>query len=130
MRTPIVLLALALTVPAVHADTRRNLFAYVEDETRPPQKKTAAAVIAQPIAIQAPATGVDVVEEQLTTFEFPFRYAGSFGPDANPIAVLIGDGVLTVRAGDTIGGAFVVRRVGLESLLISRGEIVRRFPLN
>lgn len=46
-----------------------------------------------------------------------FKFIGSFGPKEHPIAVVQqGDQVLNVRAGDTLFGKFILRKVGYESI--------------
>jgi hypothetical protein len=49
--------------------------------------------------------------------EVTFKFLGSFGPKDHPIAVIQqGDDVFNARAGDTLFGKFVVRKVGYESI--------------
>jgi hypothetical protein len=49
--------------------------------------------------------------------EVSFKFLGSFGPKDQPIAVIQqGDEVFNARAGDTLFGKFVIRRVGYESI--------------
>jgi len=49
--------------------------------------------------------------------EITFKFIGSFGPREHPIAVVQqGDQVLNVRAGDTLFGKFVLKKVGYESI--------------
>ncbi len=46
-----------------------------------------------------------------------FKFLGSFGPKEHPIAVIqLGDEVFNARAGDTLFGKFVLRKVGYESI--------------
>ena len=46
-----------------------------------------------------------------------FKFLGSFGPKDNPIAVIQqGDEIFNARAGDTLFGKFVLRKVGYESI--------------
>ncbi len=46
-----------------------------------------------------------------------FKFLGSFGPKENPIAVIQqGDEIFNARAGDTLFGKFVLRKVGYESI--------------
>jgi len=46
-----------------------------------------------------------------------FKYLGSFGPKEHPIAVVQqNDQILNVRAGDTLFGKFIVKKVGYESI--------------
>ncbi len=49
--------------------------------------------------------------------EIGFKFIGSFGPKEHPIAVVQqGDQVLNGRAGDTLFGKFILRKVGYESI--------------
>ena len=49
--------------------------------------------------------------------EVTFKFVGSFGPKDHPIAVIQqGDEVFNARAGDTLFGKFVLRKVGYESI--------------
>ncbi len=49
--------------------------------------------------------------------EISFKFVGSFGPKDHPIAVIQqGDEVFNARAGDTLFGKFVLRKVGYESI--------------
>jgi len=49
--------------------------------------------------------------------EISFKFLGSFGPKDHPIAVIQqGDDVFNARAGDTLFGKFVLRKVGYESI--------------
>jgi hypothetical protein len=49
--------------------------------------------------------------------EVAFKFIGSFGPRENPIAVIQqGETVLNARAGDTLFGKFVLKKVGYESI--------------
>ena len=49
--------------------------------------------------------------------EVTFKFLGSFGPKDHPIAVIQqGDEVFNARAGDTLFGKFVLRKVGYESI--------------
>ena len=49
--------------------------------------------------------------------DITFKFLGSFGPKERPIAVIQqGDEVFNARAGDTLFGKFVLRKVGYESI--------------
>lgn len=117
----ILLLALVLT-------GQRNIFKYVEDPPRPPKKKPAAAVVAPPVVVPIPQP-VAVVRPEPPTFEFPYRYIGSFGPETNLIAVFAGDDIVTARVGDSFGDAFVVRDIAFGGVIVSRGDILKTVPL-
>ena len=49
--------------------------------------------------------------------EISFKFLGTFGPKEHPIAVVQqGDQIFNARAGDTLFGKFVLRKVGYESI--------------
>lgn len=51
---------------------------------------------------------------------FGYRYIGTFGNSANPIATFSqGEEVINARVGDVIGGKFILRGIGIESVEIS-----------
>jgi hypothetical protein len=107
--------------------TGRNLFKYVEAPPRPPKKKPAAAVVVAPppVVVVEP----ERVPPPPATFDFPYRYIGSFGPEGNLIAVFVGDDVVTARAGDSFGDAFVVREITITGVVVSRGALLRNVAL-
>jgi hypothetical protein len=50
---------------------------------------------------------------------FDFKYIGTFGGTANPIATFTRNGeIVNVHAGDTIDGKFILRSIGIESVEI------------
>lgn len=50
---------------------------------------------------------------------FSFKYIGTFGPTANPIATFSGNGeIINVRVGETFDGKFILRSIGIESVEI------------
>lgn len=50
---------------------------------------------------------------------FDYRYIGTFGSQANPIATFNRSGeIVNVRVGDTIDGKFILRSIGIESVEI------------
>ena len=50
---------------------------------------------------------------------FTYKYIGTFGSTANPIATFNGNGqIINVRVGDVIDGKFVLRGIGIESVEI------------
>ena len=50
---------------------------------------------------------------------FPYKYIGTFGSAANPIAAFSGSGeIVNARVGDVIGGRFILRNIGIESVEI------------
>jgi hypothetical protein len=49
--------------------------------------------------------------------DIAFKFLGTFGPKEHPIAVVQqGDQVMNVRAGDTLFGKFILKKVGYESI--------------
>lgn len=48
---------------------------------------------------------------------FPYTYIGSFGPAGQQLAAFSKDGeIVNVRPGQTFGGQFILRRIGVESV--------------
>lgn len=48
---------------------------------------------------------------------FPYTYIGSFGPQGQQLAAFSRDGeIVNVRPGQTFGGKFILRRIGVESV--------------
>jgi len=48
---------------------------------------------------------------------FTYKYIGTFGSAANPIATFSGNGeIINVRVGETIDGKFVLKNIGIESV--------------
>ena len=92
---------------------RRNLFAFAQV----PQPQPGKVVVMPP-----PATVSMIAMPQRIRHEpeFPYHYIGRFGPEENPIAVFVADGdVLNVRVGESIGGAFRLNKIGIESAEVS-----------
>lgn len=51
--------------------------------------------------------------------QFPYRFIGTFGNPASPIATFSGnDEIVNVRVGETIDGKFILRSIGIESVEI------------
>lgn len=51
--------------------------------------------------------------------QFTYKYIGTFGPAANPIATFNGNGeIVNVRIGETFDGKFILRSIGIESVEI------------
>jgi len=52
--------------------------------------------------------------------QFPYKYIGTFGPAANPIATFTNNGeIVNVRTGDTFDGKFILKTIGIESVEIA-----------
>jgi hypothetical protein len=50
---------------------------------------------------------------------FPYKYIGTFGTQANPIATFSGEGeLINARIGDVIANKFILRSIGIESVEI------------
>jgi hypothetical protein len=48
--------------------------------------------------------------------QFNYKYIGTFGPPANPIATFAREGeIVNARVGDTFDGKFILRGIGIES---------------
>lgn len=48
---------------------------------------------------------------------FTYKYIGTFGSSANPIATFSGNGeIINVRVGETIDGKFILKSIGIESV--------------
>ena len=48
---------------------------------------------------------------------FTYKYIGTFGSAANPIATFSGNGeIINVRVGETIDGKFILKSIGIESV--------------
>ena len=46
-----------------------------------------------------------------------YKYIGTFGSAANPIATFSGNGeIINVRVGETIDGKFILKSIGIESV--------------
>jgi hypothetical protein len=51
--------------------------------------------------------------------QFTYKYIGTFGTAANPIATFTGNGeIVNVRVNETFGGKFILRSIGIESVEI------------
>ena len=49
--------------------------------------------------------------------DIAFKFLGTFGPKDHPIAVVLaGEQIMNVRAGDTLLGKFILKKVGYESI--------------
>lgn len=101
-------------------EARRNLFAYVE----PPRPRAMASAFVPP-PVQPPAVveatppppAPQPAEPALPAFGY--RCIGRLGPDSAPLAAFANDGgVVVARAGERIGDAFVLREIGMESVVI------------
>lgn len=66
--------------------------------------------------------------------QFTYRYIGTFGTGSNPIAAFAAEGeIVNARIGDVIGGKFVLRSIGIESVEIGfvgfPADETQRIPL-
>ncbi|HEX8170511.1 MAG TPA: hypothetical protein VF824_08225 [Thermoanaerobaculia bacterium] len=106
----------------------RNLFAYREAPPVEPVR-----IVREPVAAEPPpAAIVDTLSPRPPEAPlFPYRFVGTFGPDADPIAVFTGDGaVVTARRGQRIGGAFAVREVGRGRVEIESADGIESLRLD
>jgi hypothetical protein len=98
--------------------SHRNIFTF---DDPPPVHETAVTriVITRQRVTIAPPTPV-AHNDVPTPPAFPWHCIGRFGPDNAPFVALTNDAhdVLNARAGETIGGQFIVRSIGLESIEI------------
>jgi hypothetical protein len=65
---------------------------------------------------------------------FPYKYIGSFGTPSRPIAAFSsGEEIVNVRLGETFGGRFILRNIGIESVDIGYvgfpPEVRKRIPV-
>ena len=97
---------------AYGAASERNVFAYDDPPPVVAQPEPVPVVVApEPV----PVIAEPVAPEPPRPPAFPYRVLGRVGP----FAVLTRDGEITnVKAGDTIGGEFVLRSIGAESVEI------------
>ncbi|HEX4439044.1 MAG TPA: hypothetical protein VH854_03175 [Thermoanaerobaculia bacterium] len=98
------------------ADTGRNLFGLTEPTKVPPPTPTPRPPMAGDFAFIGPLPPPPPTPTPHPP-EVTFKFIGSFGPRENPIAVIQqGETVLNARAGDTLFGKFVLKKVGYESV--------------
>src|SRR5258708_32922207 len=103
--------------PGGSSAARRNVFAYPEPAPIVPVPKHEPPT-------QPPVTTTIVVtdtgEREKKDFPFPYRYIGRFGPENAQLAAFVADGQSTVvRTGEVLGGKFLVRAIGIESVEVS-----------
>ena len=98
-------------------DTERDLFGLPREPTKPPPPTPTPR---PPMAGDAGFIGPLPPPPPTPTPHPPevtFKFIGSFGPKDSPIAVIQqGDQTFNARAGDTLFGKFVLRKVGYESI--------------
>jgi hypothetical protein len=106
------------------ARSTRNLFAYLEPELPRAQP---AVFHPPPEIVVAPVTAPPPQVEERPRLRFTHRYIGRFGPENRPIAAFARDGtIVTVKIGDRIDEHFVLRSVGVESVVVEasvNGEV-------
>lgn len=104
--------------PATPFEVGRDLFRYAQPPA-PPPPTAEERERARELAESRSRAREDAERARIPQApEIPYRYLGSFGPDGRRIAVFDDGGVaiLNVLEGETFGGRFVVRRIGLESV--------------
>lgn len=102
---------------ALSLGAHRNLFTF--NDTPPPVPHVVHhTVIAPPQITIAPSAQQPQAEAAPAPPALPYRCIGRFGPDSAPFIALANDDheVINVRAGETVGGRFIVRSIGLESV--------------
>ncbi|MEA2569604.1 MAG: hypothetical protein QOI24_1605 [Acidobacteriota bacterium] len=103
---------------AASAAPHRNIFTFDDPPVvhAAPVRRTVITQQPEKVAFQAPVTHNDVP----TPPTFPWHCIGRFGPDNAPFVALANDAheVLNARGGETVGGQFIVRSIGVESVEI------------
>jgi hypothetical protein len=66
--------------------------------------------------------------------DFPYKFIGSLGRSDNPIAAFSGNGeIINVRVGDTIDNKWILRGIGVESVVIGfvgfPNDVTKRVPV-
>ncbi len=98
------------------ADTGRDLFDLREPTRRPPPTPTPAPPAPGDVRFVGPLPPPPPTPTPAPP-EVTFKFLGTFGAKDHPIAVVqLGDQIFNARAGDTLFGKFVLRRVGYESI--------------
>jgi hypothetical protein len=103
--------------PGGSSAARRNVFAY-------PAPARAVVVPKEAVISQPPVTTTiahtDTSVPEKKDFTFPYRYIGRFGPENGQLAAFVADGQATVvKTGEVLGGKFLVRAIGIESVEVS-----------
>lgn len=109
----------------------RDVFRFGERASRPPAaaRPEPPVVLPQPVII-AERDAPRPAGETPAPLLFPYAYIGRFGPDANPIAVFSRDGeIVNARVGETIGGTWTLREIGMESVVVRTNENDQRIGL-
>ena len=98
------------------ADTGRDLFGITEPTRRPPPTPTPAPLVPGDTRFVGPPAPPGPTPTPKPP-DITFKFLGTFGPRDHPIAVIQqGEQVFNARAGDTLFGKFVLRKVGYESI--------------
>ena len=96
---------------------RRNVFAYPEPARAVVVPKN-EVITKPPVATTIAQT--DTSGQEKKDFTFPYRYIGRFGPENAQLAAFVADGQATVvKTGEVLGGKFLVRAIGIESVEVS-----------
>ena len=95
----------------------RNIFAFEEPPAVHPAPVKRIAIAQRPAVVVAlqPAAHND---GPVPPPAFPWHCIGRFGPDKAPFVALANDEhqIVNARAGEAIGGQFVIRSIGVESV--------------
>ena len=98
------------------ADPGRDLFDLAEPTRRPVPTPTPAPPAPGDVRFVGPLPPPPPTPTPKPP-EITFKFIGTFGPKERPIAVILqGDQVVNARAGDTLFGKFILRKVGYESI--------------
>jgi len=98
------------------ADSSRDLFGLAEPTKRPVPTATPAPPPPGDVRFIGPLPPPPPTPTPRPP-DIAFKFLGTFGPKDHPIAVVqSGDQVMNVRAGDTLFGKFILKKVGYESI--------------
>jgi hypothetical protein len=102
--------------PSGAADAKRDLFKFREPPPPPPKPRPPAYTPPGSSAFIGPLPPPPPPPPP-TPPAIPFQFTGTLGPAREPIAVLVqGDRLILARRGEIVGGRFVIRNIGYESV--------------
>ncbi len=97
-------------------DSSRDLFGLADPTKRPVPTPTPAPPVAGDVRFIGPLPPPPPTPTPRPP-DIAFKFLGTFGPKDHPIAVVQqGEQVINVRAGDTLFGKFILKKVGYESI--------------
>ena len=105
-----------LTWPSSSRQSRRNIFGFPEGMRKEPVISL-VAVSPEPAAPEwEPTPAID----QTSKPAFSYVWLGTFGPREAPVVVFRKDEELLIRrVGEVIGDGFVLKRIGIETLVVT-----------